>query len=256
MLWLKSSVNAPSLPRKRLIADAYAAVQPNERLWQAYVREVERLQAQGDLDADDADLLRYTSTAKSVLMDTTFGNEEAFTQATVPEVLERIRHQYEKDAAKESAAIAARARAESEALAKAGQAAEMRVAQLEQEKQERLDRMKNRASRLTERMFLIGKIGLLIVLFIAVGAQTLADASDVMTFVREHRLPSLSANCILLSALLLLFLITVISLAKQVLSHDEPSSIQRWISQRIFGFFLYLAEMPDDAQAAEFTKTE
>jgi hypothetical protein len=91
LLWLKKPLKAPDLPRKRIIADYYAATQPNERLWRNYLSEIERLEKNGQVTTDDYYLLRYSLEAKQALMDLTLGGEEAFTQGTVQEILEIVR---------------------------------------------------------------------------------------------------------------------------------------------------------------------
>ncbi|WP_337970272.1 hypothetical protein [Virgibacillus salexigens] len=40
IMWLKSPAKSPELPRKRLIAETYAATQPPERIWNKYVEMV------------------------------------------------------------------------------------------------------------------------------------------------------------------------------------------------------------------------
>ncbi len=97
LLWLKNPLDAPDLPRKRLIADYYAAVQPTERLWREYIKEVEKLKQRGDVSSDDYYLLRYSLEARGALMDKTLGSENAFAQGTVPEILALIRRNMERD---------------------------------------------------------------------------------------------------------------------------------------------------------------
>lgn len=100
LLWLKNPLGAPDLPRKRIIADYYAATQPQERLWKCYLEEIDRLEQTERVTADDYYLLRYSLEAKSALMELTLGEEEAFTQGTVVEMLALVRSriQQEKDA--------------------------------------------------------------------------------------------------------------------------------------------------------------
>lgn len=91
LVWLKKPMGAPDLPRKRLIADYYAAIQPSDDLWQAYLAEIEKLEALGDVAAEDYYLLRYAIEAKQALMELTNGDRRAFTQATVQEILRLMR---------------------------------------------------------------------------------------------------------------------------------------------------------------------
>lgn len=87
ILWLKNPTKAPELPQKRLIADAYAAMQPPEALWKQYLAEISRLEERGQVSPEDYYLLRHSTTAKSALMDITYGDVSAFTEGTVAEVL-------------------------------------------------------------------------------------------------------------------------------------------------------------------------
>lgn len=98
LLWLKRPTAAPDLPRKRIIADCYAATRPTEQLWRDYLQEIERLRQKGEVSPDEYLMLRHSTAAESALMDATMGQQEGFTQGTVPEVLERVRSNIEAKA--------------------------------------------------------------------------------------------------------------------------------------------------------------
>ena len=70
-----------------MMADAFAAVQPPDALWKAYLAEIARLQEKGSITSDEYYALRHTLSAKRVLMDLTAGDPLAFTEGTVAEVL-------------------------------------------------------------------------------------------------------------------------------------------------------------------------
>lgn len=89
MLWLREPHAMPDLPKDRLIADAYAALNPKPELWRKYNEEIERLRSSGGLEEEDAVFLRYGREAQEALMDETRGDPEAFTAGTVSEVLQR-----------------------------------------------------------------------------------------------------------------------------------------------------------------------
>ncbi|MGE0572004.1 MAG: hypothetical protein AB7H85_03605 [Dehalococcoidia bacterium] len=95
MAWLKTPNASPSLPRKRLIADCYAATQPGEELRHAYIEEIQKLSADGNLSQDDYLLLRFEAT--SDLMAVTFGEPAKFGRGTVPEVLEHAKRRMRSD---------------------------------------------------------------------------------------------------------------------------------------------------------------
>jgi len=91
LLWLKDRSHAPELPARRLIADAYAALNPDDSMWRRYLAEVERLSTAGTISGEEYAILRYSLEARRILMDQTLGGSRAFTEGSVSEVLERAR---------------------------------------------------------------------------------------------------------------------------------------------------------------------
>ncbi|MEE8513014.1 MAG: hypothetical protein V3S36_10260, partial [Acidiferrobacterales bacterium] len=73
LLWLKKPLSAPDLPRRRLIADYFAALRPDERFWKSYLAEIDKLERDGQLSHDDYFALRHSLEAKQALMDLTRG---------------------------------------------------------------------------------------------------------------------------------------------------------------------------------------
>jgi len=91
ILWLKRPTSAPDLPRKYIIAQSYAAMQPGENLWSKYLDQISSLSNRGDISPDDYYLLRASPQARSELMDLTMGDEDAIVEGTTQEILERIK---------------------------------------------------------------------------------------------------------------------------------------------------------------------
>jgi hypothetical protein len=89
MVWLNQPLAAPDLPRERIIADAFAAMNPSHRLWQAFLQEIEDLRNAEDISVEEADILRMATEAKQALMDETLGDDDAYTDGTAKQVLER-----------------------------------------------------------------------------------------------------------------------------------------------------------------------
>lgn len=89
--WLKKPTSAPDLPRKQLIADCYAALNPTNELWMRFLREIERLQQSKIVTAEDYALLRYSSVARTALMNATCGDPEVFVEGTIQEVLDKAK---------------------------------------------------------------------------------------------------------------------------------------------------------------------
>lgn len=102
--WLKRPSGAPDCPRKKLIADCYAALNPPDALWRRYLGEIDKLHEQGDISDEDFHILRFTSVAKATLMERTFGDVDVFVRATVQEVLEAAKADIRAETERELAA--------------------------------------------------------------------------------------------------------------------------------------------------------
>jgi hypothetical protein len=90
MAWLKAPMGAPSIPTIEVLAYSYAALQPSKALLDAYLGEIDKLQKQGKLTAQDHQLLRSSTIAQEELMRLTLGDEAALTEETVSETLRRV----------------------------------------------------------------------------------------------------------------------------------------------------------------------
>lgn len=97
LLWLKGPSSAPELPRRLVIAEAYAATQPPDDLWKSYLAEIHKLRERGVVPEHDYSLLRFSTTAKRAVMDLTKGYGGAFTEGTVAEVLAIAHEQVRAD---------------------------------------------------------------------------------------------------------------------------------------------------------------
>lgn len=97
LLWLKMPMRAPDLPRKRIIAAAFAAAQPDQQLWQRYLAEIGKLREDNTVSADDYFLLRHSLQARAALMEVTLGEGDSFTTGTVNEILDIVRADIQRD---------------------------------------------------------------------------------------------------------------------------------------------------------------
>ena len=109
LLWLRQSLDAPDLPRQRLLADAYAALEPGP-VWTKFLDEIEKLRAQNEVSEDDYVFFRYSLDAKNALMQETLGEANRMTSAVVHKVVERARNQHRKTIEKSARASAAQSR--------------------------------------------------------------------------------------------------------------------------------------------------
>lgn len=103
-VWLKNPIDAPELPRQRIIADCAAVLEPDDGLWDRYLDEIEGLRDEGTIDENEYVLLR-SEPAKRRLVEVTANREEAFVAGQYPDILEH---------AKEDAVAAERAIIEEE----------------------------------------------------------------------------------------------------------------------------------------------
>ena len=126
-LWVRSPHPEPELPRKLVIANSYAALNPGPELWERWIRHIQRLRKRGEVSDEQVQNLVYHSQAKSALFEVTHGDPGAIDETTVGEVLERFEAELRRPAEEEAAAARARADAaerESEEIAARLNAAE------------------------------------------------------------------------------------------------------------------------------------
>lgn len=107
--WLKSSAKLGikgSLPRKQLLADAYAAMKPSSELWSAYLAELQKLRQDDQVNDEDVLYLRCAPEAVSALARVTLNDPTAFVEGTVEQVLDMARaaNRYEAEQAQQAAA--------------------------------------------------------------------------------------------------------------------------------------------------------
>jgi hypothetical protein len=228
LLWLKNPTIAPDLPKKQLLAQAYAAMQPSEQLWKKYLNEVTRLQEGERISTEDYYLLRYSLAAKSILMDVTDGDEETFTEGTVPEVLEIAKQKLRAD------------------LQEAVRKEQDEKHRLEEELQKRQERetsrctnLRSKASRLSKTVcrFLL-LIGAVLILF-GIG----------YTF--PWSLPHLRQawfRYLLASSLLILFLLSALNLIRGLTLKSVLAKVEQAITKKLSKWFLNFSGLSSDEQ--------
>jgi len=132
LAWVKNPTYAVDFSKHRLIADSYAALRPSNDLWRKYLSEIDHLRHDGGLTDDDYYLLRFSTVARNALLDSTLGSPDAFTEGTVPQVLEvalaNVRKEIEEKLHEETAI---RSTAESEAASLRDRLAAERRRQIE-----------------------------------------------------------------------------------------------------------------------------
>jgi uncharacterized membrane protein len=97
LAWVKNPEVSADLSKKMIIADSYAAIRPSRDLWKKYLSEIDRQREIGTITDDQFQLLRFNLAARNALLETTHGMADAFTEGTVPEVLERVQKNITRD---------------------------------------------------------------------------------------------------------------------------------------------------------------
>lgn len=85
--WIKNPNVHPNLPKKRIIADCIASVQPTERVIKGYLDKIKTLKESGQISNEKYYLLR-TSEAREIIMDKTLGDEDVITNIDYQELAE------------------------------------------------------------------------------------------------------------------------------------------------------------------------
>lgn len=181
LLWLLRPDVMPDLPRKQIIAYAYAATQPTDRLWSKYIAKIDQLKNRRMIDHEDYYVFRYSQEARASLMDITQGSGEAFTEGTVREVLSEVRAKIQAEAIDEAS------RKQAELQQQSDERTDELSKQLEEEAKQRrlmverqsniLANRKSRSRALSIKAFLIVRV-ILILLAVAVWILTVPVFSN------------------------------------------------------------------------------
>jgi hypothetical protein len=223
LAWVKRPMLAPEMPRHAVMASSYAALNPKDELWRRYIEEIEHRRAAGSISDEQYHVLRSSREAREMLMDRTFGLEEAFTAGTVDEVL-----------AHATAVIRAEAEAETEEARHAAQLAERGVEE-ERSKRERLehahiDRVDRRAKLVAT--LLSWSLAYLLAIVVIVGV--VATIPGVPLISVDEVLPRIA---IWVVAVLTLFLVIVrhvpILEMRQTLARAIEAALSRWGRRRL-----------------------
>lgn len=96
--WLKRPMAAPDLPKRQLVADCIAALEPGNQLWERFLEVIEQARADGGVSEEDYATLRYTVSARRALMEETLGHEDALAVGSVADILRRARETMTREA--------------------------------------------------------------------------------------------------------------------------------------------------------------
>jgi hypothetical protein len=98
VVWLKKPMAAPCLPRRQIVADCIAALEPGTHLWERFLDVVEQTRRAGGVTEEDYATLRYTVSARRALVEATLGEEQALALGSVPEILRRAKEAMTREA--------------------------------------------------------------------------------------------------------------------------------------------------------------
>jgi len=242
ILWLKQPTAAPDLPRKRIMADCYAAIQPSAELWAKCVDEVEKLSQDGQIDSEDYYELRYSLATRDYLMEETCGVRQAFVAGTVSQIRARMAKARQRELAEERAELEREHSRERAGL-------EDRLATLEQRDGARRRAISGRAEGLARVLTRFLGAGMLLVLLLG----------TIFTF--PVKLPPLAKESLgrylLPVVLFLLFVFLICNAVFGVCVKDILARFEKWTASRLARAVLSLAgddqadevEKPDDDQS-------
>jgi hypothetical protein len=99
--WLKAPQGAPALPKKEILAFAYAAARPPRGFWDKVLQEADKLVKDGKITPRDHQLLRSSYSVQAELTKMTLGDEAALTHEAITATLARVSDEIRKEALEE-----------------------------------------------------------------------------------------------------------------------------------------------------------
>jgi len=103
--WLKAPQGAPALPKKEVLAFAYAAARPSKSFWDKVLIEADKLEAKGAISVREHQLLRSSYSVQAELMKLTLGEESALTEESITQTLARVTDEIRQEALEQQGLI-------------------------------------------------------------------------------------------------------------------------------------------------------
>ena len=175
-LWLRAPLTRPDVPRKLLIAESYAALDPGPELWERYLTAIEKQRDEGNIDDVQVKSLVYSDAAREAFLEITHGDPDAVDAETPIEVISRyetelVRPEQEKAARAAAAAqqvIAERDRLQQELAQKSTQVSDQAsLIENQSGRLSRIDRERQRNRRLAAGSAAVGAVVAAVVLPLA-----------------------------------------------------------------------------------------
>lgn len=95
--WLKAPQESPDLPKKEVMAFAYAAMRPSRTFWGKVLVEAEKLEQNGEISPRDHQLLRSSHHVQTELMRLTLGEDSALNKTSIRKTLDRVSQEIRAD---------------------------------------------------------------------------------------------------------------------------------------------------------------
>jgi len=93
VIWLDSPAKLLSFNTRKIIADCYAALRPNDKLIRKYIQQIEKLHEEGKYTEDEYYFLRTYKSSYQVLEELTFNDDDNFTEKTPDEIIRILRNE-------------------------------------------------------------------------------------------------------------------------------------------------------------------
>jgi hypothetical protein len=184
LVWLKDPLRAPELPRLQILADSYAALEPGAKLWQKYLDEIERLEADGSVSEKQVFTLRYSLSAKQMLMSTSGANADHVSASLVKGVLASAESEVRAPLERELSDARQRAGEQVAELQERVAVAERNEAAVRHRLRVVLDRRRMRARRIATRISLVTAVAAYLLLAGLVLAALAVSLPEGITHVR------------------------------------------------------------------------
>lgn len=88
--WLRQPTAFPDLPKKQVLADCAAAMQPEDAVWSKALEYAQELERQGDLSASQVIALRHSQEAQRSFMRRTGGGAKEVNSSTILDVMDDV----------------------------------------------------------------------------------------------------------------------------------------------------------------------
>lgn len=233
VIWLKTPLRAPDFPKKLILADAYAALDPGDAMWKKYMDSINRLDESGAISDEDYVTLRYTVEARRALMDKTLGDAEAYTVGSIEEILARARESASREMLEQLRATEARVRAAEKRGSQAEEAkitAEARAREERRLQVEKVEAVAERIARVASRVLFWGAASLGILAVILGLLPDLFDAAG--------RLVAVVAGLAVVAYVALGFFSVSIGLSLRSLTDRLETWFARYLKRRLTRWFV------------------